>query len=198
MSLNVGPGPFWSWKPRLNARRILKSVSGRRALRMESLESRYALSTTLGFEECAAGSAEIAHDETPAITDTETVGELEENVAGPIEADTYYATIGSESTSGWTAAPEGEASGAPVIDRFEVTHSSMYLYVTGHVTDDNIPQGGFVVRFGGVLEGHQTSVMPDGTFYFYRTLAPGTTGMVSAVAIDETGLVSPVVSQMIG
>ncbi len=189
MSSILGARPFCGGKSHLVTEQLR---CRRRVLRVESLESRYALSSVaaLGLEECASGSV-ATYEEAPAI-EGQVVSEpaAEDPVMGPIEADAYYSAVETAVQSEPTAVAEGEAAGIPVIDQFEVDSSTMYWFVSGHITDDDGAMAGYVVRFGGLLEGHSTTALPDGSFFFYTMMPPGTTGTVEAVATDPTGLES--------
>ena len=51
---------------------------------------------------------------------------------------------------------------------------------------------GLTVTFGGVLDGHATTVLSDGTFSFSVELSPEDEGLAQAWTVDGEGLASPV------
>ena len=169
----------------------------RRVLPWETLEARYALSSmVLESDPCVTAAVEVTYDEstllaTPADSETATDG----NLVGPLEADAYYESLDAAPAAKIEA--EGEALSPPVIDRFDVDLANGFLLVTGHVSDDVIAIVGYVVRFGDLLEGHIAIPMPNGFFHYYTPMAPGTIGMVSAVATDNTGLLSQEVQDFV-
>ena len=69
----------------------------------------------------------------------------------------------------------GEVNEPPVLDAFEVDSSTSYWYISGHVSDEQIEMFGHVVRLGGLLEGVQLDLLPDGSFFYYTLMPPGTT-----------------------
>ena len=190
------PTIFGGHRGSANSTPVPSSFSGfrRRRLQLECLDSRHALSSIVGLESepCPDVGAEVASERAATVIDPATaeVQAAPGEFVGPLEADAYFAAV--------DAAPsiqaEGEAAGAPEIDRFEVEDGPLFLFITGHVTDDQLPEVGCIIRFGGLLEGQITATLPDGSFFYYTILPPGASGTITAVAVDSLGLVSPIVS----
>jgi hypothetical protein len=68
---------------------------------------------------------------------------------------------------------------------------------SGQVIDDSSVDG-LTVTFGGLLEGHTTTVGTDGTFEHVANLPSGTSGVVTATVTDRDGLTSETVYWYVG
>ncbi len=164
-----------------------------RALRLEALESRFALSSiaTIDGASCLP-EAEADTTQQSAVIATApisaSIAETDEFV-GPLEADSYYASLESTTPTTPTTIAEGEWVGTPpVLDSLNGSVNGMYWILSGHVTDDQ--PSSTMVSFGGELAGNSTMVMSDGTFHFYYPMPPGSGGIVTAVAVDTQGNMS--------
>jgi hypothetical protein len=79
----------------------------------------------------------------------------------------------------------------PVIENFIGSPSSDGSWnFTGQVVDDN--PAGIVVTFGGLVSGTATTAA-DGTFSFSARLPSGSSGPVSAEAVNDEGISSAIV-----
>jgi hypothetical protein len=105
-------------------------------------------------------------------------------------AMTQFGMLQADMTDLWNQAADTEAvyvsSGLPVILDFacHVEDGNLWVF-TGRVNDE-YPEG-LTIRFGGLLQGHTTTVQADGTFSFTIILEPGTSGTVTAITTDWWG-----------
>lgn len=81
----------------------------------------------------------------------------------------------------------------PEIQNFSGTNGSGLSWTfTGTVIDD-LSVEGLTVTFGGLLEGHTTTVRADGTFEHIAEIPFGTSGFVTATVTDANALTSETV-----
>jgi len=77
----------------------------------------------------------------------------------------------------------------PGIINFTATLVGNSWVFTGEVVDDEEVYG-LTITFGGLLDGHSTTVNQDGTFEYTYQFPSGTMGTVTAVVTDIDGLQS--------
>jgi hypothetical protein len=97
-----------------------------------------------------------------------------------------------EAGSAEAQAPSGAGAtpgGPPVIQNFAAVHLGGNTWaVHGQVFD--IHAWDVEVYFGGLLQGVSVMTNADGSFSWTFDLPPGATGDVTAIAVDDRGLVS--------
>jgi hypothetical protein len=89
-----------------------------------------------------------------------------------------------------------EPNAAPVIEGFSVYRGQVgFWHFVGTVVDED-PEG-LVVQFGGLLQGESVVVKADGSFHFVILLQPGQAGRVWAQTVDQHGLESNIVYDVV-
>lgn len=181
---------------------VRKSRRSMRRLRMETLETRYALSslTTIDSDACLPVEEEQeAVASTVSVSDPAPAESGKEVFVGPLEADAYYQSLAEAESE--LPAQEGEetdstTSGDPTIWTFHVTYDGNYWIVAGELTDDKDPSYCTVkLYYDGTLQPIQLDVLPDGSFMHYAIEQPGS--VVSAVATDADGNTSNMMATIV-
>jgi hypothetical protein len=109
--------------------------------------------------------------------------------ASPIGSPTPTGGVGTSSI-GVGVIPIGQPA-PPVITDFTVTAGMSNVWTFEGEVDYLFPWL-LTIDFGGVLEGHETTVLIDGTFSYEVILPSGTTGIVSAQAFTPQSVGSNV------
>jgi hypothetical protein len=178
-------------QPKLRNPRACFRTLVSRSLRLETLETRYALSslTTMDPSACLPVEDEQLAVATAISDSTEAPAESEAaEFVGPLEADAYFQSLSE--TEPASTVQEGEdteetTKTSPTIWTFGVSYDGNYWIVAGELTDDNVLECRVNLTFDGVLQTPALEVMPDGSFIQYLTQHPGS--VVSADAIDGDG-----------
>ena len=171
----------------------------RRALALESLETRLALSTVTesSLDPCPADLAESEFVESTSAVELSTHGETsgseQSDFVGPLEVDAYFECISAVEPALATAEGEAASTAPPTLWSFTSDRTAVYWVFTGTVSDDVNPAN-CRVYFDGILSGQSAAVSPDGTFWHYTLYIPGITATVNAVARDSQGNESNILS----
>lgn len=181
---------------------LRKSRRTRRRLRIETLETRYALSslTTIDPDSCLPVEDEQeAVESTVSVSDPAPAEGEEEVFVGPLEADVYYESLAESESE--LPAQEGEdtgttTSGDPTIWTFSVSYDGNYWIIAGELTDDKDPSYCTVaLYYDGVLQSLTLDVLSDGSFMHYEITSPGS--VVSGVATDADGNTSNMMATIV-
>lgn len=91
------------------------------------------------------------------------------------------------SASNWAYVDIEVINEDPIIQNYEAVPlpDDVWLF-RGTVVDEN--PGVMQIRFGGLLDGHTTTVESDGSFEYAEIFQPGQEGLVSAITTDELGV----------
>ena len=157
-------------------------------------------SRTLAFEQL--GTRQLLAGDTATLTmESDEQAGLMDASSTPVattESPLWAAPSGGASLISQNDGYGGYGQIDPEITSFSGTQQNPGGWIfTGQVVDDESVEG-LTVTFGGLLEGHTTTVRADGTFDYEAIIPTGTSGFVTATVTDRDGLTSETVYFYVG